>query len=341
MIDRELDDLRQNTPIIDLAQRLGLEIRRNQARCYNSQAHAHGDKKPSLGLNPKTNRYKCFTCGVGGSVIDLYMAIKGVDFKTAVNELSEGRIGGKFNYKPLPPPPPKSTKFMPSNSEVYEKLALFCGGRDKEATDYLKGSRRGLSEAILARFNIFSINNYQKANQYLKDSFSPEILKGSGVVGESGNLLFYLHKVIIPFYDKGKIIFLQGRDITGKANQKYINLVGIEKPIFNLESLTKLNPGDKVYICEGAFDAIRLEQEGYNAVAILGVTDFRPEEVDQFKPFEVVLALDNDKAGQDRTEVIANSFLLKGKGVEIKQLPEGIKDITDYFLSIKYDKQTV
>jgi DNA primase len=335
MIKQDLDDLRQNIPILDLAERLGLEIRRKQARCYNSEAHAHGDIKPSLGFDTKTNHYKCFTCGVGGSVIDLYMAIKGVDFKTAVNELSEGKLGGKFEYKPLPTPLPK--KLSGEYSEVYQRLELFCAGRDKETTDYLTGPRRGLNEAILDRFNIFSIKDYQKTNQYLKDSFSLETLKASGLVNDKGNLIFYRHKVIIPFYDKGKVVFLQGRNLDG-THPKYLNLTGVEKPVFNLENLRKLKVGERVYICEGVFDAMRLSQEGYNAVAILGVTDFRPEEVDIFKPYEVVLALDNDEAGLTMSNEIAKLFTLQGKSVKQKILPEGIKDITDYFLSQQNDK---
>jgi len=331
MIKQDLDDLRQNIPILDLAERLGLEIRRKQARCYNSEAHAHGDIKPSLGFDTKTNHYKCFTCGVGGSVIDLYMAIKGVDFKTAVNELSEGKLGGKFEYKPLPTPLPK--KLSGEYSEVYQRLELFCAGRDKETTDYLTGPRRGLNEAILDRFNIFSIKDYQKTNQYLKDSFSLETLKASGLVNDKGNLIFYRHKVIIPFYDKGKVVFLQGRNLDG-THPKYLNLTGVEKPVFNLENLRKLKVGERVYICEGVFDAMRLSQEGYNAVAILGVTDFRPEEVDIFKPYEVVLALDNDEAGLAMADEIAKLFTLKGKEVKQKILPNGIKDITDYYLSL-------
>jgi DNA primase len=189
----------------------------------------------------------------------------------------------------------------------------------------------------LDRFNIFSIKDYQKTNQYLKDSFSLETLKASGLVNDKGNLIFYRHKVIIPFYDKGKVVFLQGRNLDG-THPKYLNLTGVEKPVFNLENLRKLKVGERVYICEGVFDAMRLSQEGYNAVAILGVTDFRPEEVDIFKPYEVVLALDNDEAGLTMSNEIAKLFTLQGKSVKQKILPEGIKDITDYFLSQQNDK---
>jgi len=348
----DIDRLRAEIPILDLAERLGLEIRRKQARCYNSQAHAHGDKKPSLGFDTKTNRYKCFACGEGGSVIDLYMAVKRVDFKTAVKELSQEWRTSSFVYKPSDRPTVRPTKSLAGEySEVYEGLSLFCSGRDKEATNYLTGKTRGLDKATLDKFKVFAIRDYQKANQYLKDSFSPETLKASGIVSDKGNLIFYRHKIIIPFYDNGKVIFLHGRNLDG-THPKYLNLVGIGKPIFNLENLAKLNNSDRVYICEGVFDAMRLEQEGYNAVGILGVTDFRPEEVELFRPYEVVLALDNDKAGQTMSDEIAKLFILKGKSVKQKILPEGIKDITDYYLMLasnqaskpsskRYDKQKI
>jgi DNA primase len=261
------------------------------------------------------------------------MAIKGVDFNTAVTDLSEGRFTSGFNYKPSYPEAKTPKKIAGEYSEVYERLELFCSGRDKEATDYLTGTTRGLSEATLDRFRVFSVKDYQKTNQYLKDSFSLETLKASGLVNDKGNLIFYRHKVIIPFYDKGKVVFLQGRNLDG-THPKYLNLTGVEKPVFNLENLRKLKVGERVYICEGVFDAMRLSQEGYNAVAILGVTDFRPEEVDIFKPYEVVLALDNDEAGLAMADEIAKLFTLKGKEVKQKILPNGIKDITDYYLSL-------
>lgn len=334
MTKQDIARLRREIPIIDLAKELGLEVRRGQARCYNTQAHAHGDRKPSLGFNIKTNRYKCFACGVSGSVIDLYMAIKRVDFSTAVNDLSKGRITAGLDYKASQPEAKQPKKIAGDYSEVYERLALFCGGRDKEATDYLMGKTRGLDEATLKKFEVFSIKDYQKANRYLKDNFNPETLKRSGLVNDKGNLIFYRHRLIIPFYQNGKLIFLQGRNLDG-THPKYLNLIDIPKPIFNLDTLTKLNKGERVYICEGVFDAMMLEQEGYNAVAILGVTDFRPEEVEIFKPYEVVLALDNDEAGRTMSLEMAKSFNLKGKEVRIKQLPQGIKDITNYFLSLK------
>ena len=74
-----------------------------------------------------------------------------------------------------------------------------------------------------------------------------------------------------------------------------------------------------------------LEQEGFKAVAILGVNNLKPEMTDLFKGLEVVLCLENDEAGKEATKQVARAFALRGQEVYIKQLPAGIKDITEYF----------
>jgi hypothetical protein len=65
-------------PIKDL---LPNSIMRNMTNCI-----VHDDKNPSMSI--KANRAKCFSCGFKGDVIDVYMRLKGVDFKTAVKNLN-------------------------------------------------------------------------------------------------------------------------------------------------------------------------------------------------------------------------------------------------------------
>lgn len=326
----DLTRLRQDTPIIELAERLGLEVRRKQARCFNSTAHKNGDKKPSLGFDTKTNRFKCFACGVSGSVIDLYMAIKGVDTKTAIQELGNGTTS-YYSYTPTPRPTKKTTNPQTDTSGVYE--SLISGSLDKETADYLLN--RGITKETAKQFKITAIDDYATANKQLKETYGLTALQEAGLYGDKGNLIFYKHKIVIPFYESGKVVFLQGRNLDGK-HPKYLNLAKDGKPIFNAEIMQTLADNGKVYLCEGVFDAMRLTQEGYNAVAILGVTDFTEEKASLFKRFDVILALDNDDAGREMTQAIAKLFYLTGKTVKIKQLPEGIKDITDYFL--QHDK---
>jgi len=340
----DLDHLKQAIPIVDLAKSLGLEIRGRQARCYNSKAHKHNDRNFSLGLDTQRNRFKCFACGEQGSIIDLFMAVKGIELKEAITELAE--IAGltpishqtgfnkSYAYKDIKTPPQATREAINEDigaySDIYEEFYFFNTGLDQESGDYLKS--RGLKQETLDRFLLFSVKDYQATDKYLKSKFSLDELSKAGIVGENGNLIFYKHKVIIPFLQDGRIIFLQGRRLD-QEQPKYLHLKR-PVPLFNRDTLAGAEKRQKVYVAEGVFDAMILEQNGYKAVGILGVNNFKPDYVDLFKGLNVVLVLDNDEAGERGTNELAKMFYLKGQGVSSKQLPDGIKDITDYFLSL-------
>lgn len=344
----DLDQLKQAMPIMDLAKSLGLEIRGRQARCYNSQEHKNNDRNFSLGLDTQRNRFKCFACGEQGSIIDLYKQVKGLELSQAIKELAEmtgltpishqtGYKGQSKPYKATSTPykaeirqPEAHSEDLGAYSEIYEEFYFYCIGLDQESGDYLKS--RGLKQETLDRFLLFSVKDYQATDKHLKAKFSTDELSKAGIIGDKGNLIFYKHKIIIPFLKDGRIIFLQGRRLD-QEQPKYLHLKR-PVPLYNADALTETDKGKKIYIAEGVFDAMMLEQNGYKAIGILGVNNFKPDYIDLFKGLDVVLALDNDEAGERGTNELAKMFLLKGQGVSSKQLPDGIKDITDYFLSL-------
>jgi len=352
----DLDRLKRSIQITDLARDLGLAIRGRQARCYNSSAHKHGDRNFSLGLNTKTNRYKCFACGEQGSIIDLYKQVRGVELSQAIKELAEmtgltpishqthhraeiAQAGQETHhstiYKPFEPSEPASEP-LGAYSDIYEELLKACEGLDTESRDYLTGATRGLTDETISKFLLFSINDYPKINKHLKERFSEDELQKAGLLSDEGNLIFYKHKIIIPFTQDGRVIYLRGRYLeNGNAHTDGAKMLGLKgqttKRLFNAEILADLKKGDKIYICEGEFDAMILDQNNFNAVAILGTTNFNADDIDLFKGLDVVLCLDNDEAGQRATQEVAKMFLLKGQAVKTKQLPENIKDITEYF----------
>jgi len=343
----DLDRLKQVIPILDLAKFLGLEVKGKQVRCYNSKAHKNNDQHFSLGLNVNQNRYKCFACNEQGSIIDLYMNVKGIDFNQAIKELSEMTgltyIAQKTQYKAqegvqnykgvLTTTRTKNNEDIGDYSYIFEELYSYCNGLDQESVDYLKN--RGLKEKTIERFKLFSIKDYQETDKYLKSKFTIEELNKAGLLSEKGSFIFYKHKIIIPFYENNKIIFLQGRRLD-QEQPKYLQ-ISRPVPLFNVDVLTKIEKAKKVYICEGVFDTMILEQYGYRAVGILGVNNFKTEYIDLFKDLDVVLALDNDEAGERGTQGVAKMFMFKGKKVKKKQLPLGVKDITDYFNSLNFN----
>ena len=66
-------------PIEEVAMKMGIEVGRHKALCP-----FHQDRHPSLHFDIKRNRYKCFSCGASGNVIDLVMRYMNIGFKEAV-----------------------------------------------------------------------------------------------------------------------------------------------------------------------------------------------------------------------------------------------------------------
>jgi len=105
-----IDKVKKEVDILDLANRLGSSVNnQNKIKCYNFRSHKNGDSHPSLSLDRSRNRFKCFSCGESGSVIDLFMGYKGLDFNIAVSQLAEmygvansttrSKVVAKYEYK--------------------------------------------------------------------------------------------------------------------------------------------------------------------------------------------------------------------------------------------------
>lgn len=75
----------------------------------------------------------------------------------------------------------------------------------------------------------------------------------------------WIGRIVIPFYKDNKVIFYQGRDITGKHKRKYHSVnVQKDKVMFGYDKLFS-DLDAPLYVCEGFFDAYPID-----GVAILG-----------------------------------------------------------------------
>lgn len=75
-------------PILDVAAELGMKTYRSGS-LYKTLCPWHSERHPSLKLYPANQSCACFSCRKGGSVIDLWMAVQGVDTKTAIQQLGD------------------------------------------------------------------------------------------------------------------------------------------------------------------------------------------------------------------------------------------------------------
>jgi DNA primase len=145
--------------------------------------------------------------------------------------------------------------------------------------------------------------------------------------------------VTVPVHTAdGIAVGFVGRSIEGKD---FKNTPGLpkSKTLFNLH---RVKTASRVYVVESSFDAIRLDQVGFPAVATLGanVSNTQVELLQKYFNDIIVIA-DNDEAGGNMKDKIIEKL---GSRVSVIQLNKEYKDIGDMpdeeiqKLNIEFDK---
>ena len=130
--------------------------------------------------------------------------------------------------------------------------------------------------------------------------------------------------VTVPVHSPDGIpVGFVGRSVEGKD---FKNTPGLPKAktLFNLH---RVKTADKVYVVESSFDAIRLDQVGFPAVATLGanVSNIQIELLQKYFNNIIVIA-DNDEAGGNMKTKIIEKL---GSRVSVIKLDKQYKDIGD------------
>jgi len=208
---------------------------------------------------------------------------------------------------------------------------------------------RGLTEAIAEESNIRTIPKHFDYS-IIEDWYGEDMLIECGLyaMGKNGKPypVFYNNRLIIPYFDTtgNLILTLQGRNIDTDQDPKYKLLSGIKTPLYNLRGIADAEQNkEKVYICEGAIDALSCyAQDLLHPIAMGGVNNkaiYEPDTFSRLGNLNVVIATDKDQAGQ----IFAREFIKKYKD-EFLTMPKmidwdaiaGAKDIND-LLKLKND----
>jgi len=352
-----VDEIKSRITIYDMAVSEGLTLKKSGGGRYTALCCFHEEKKPSLNFYTDTNRFNCFACTdengkSDGDVINFYARIRGLSNSEAIKQLaSRTRVEltrkGLDSLKRVQPQKTK-IELNPDRFKIYEALRDFCGELDPESRAYLTGQSRGLTDETIKQFSIFSIKDYKKVRQFLLNKFLLEDLQK--LVLFSGNketqpkqgtnrFLFIRHKIIIPLLENSRITAIRGRYFykgqtePGYHFGKYHSTAGVMGKLFNADILKTLEKGDRVYLCEGEFDTMILQQNGHNAVGVFGLNLYNDETIKRLNDFDLMVAFDDDERGRKEGEKISNTFYKQTKRVANREkLPDGIKDITELFI---------
>jgi len=283
----EIERIKTEIPIKKIAEKY-LEI----DQCNKALCPFHNDHNPSLSLDLKRNRFKCFACGASGSVIDLVMKLENKTFTEAVYFL---KVFSGIDCKEPSKINPKTQKKENSVIIPRDKQQEICSYFNQliKLTDigkrYLKN--RGLSDKTIVKFDIKSIDKPKNIADQLKNKFSTAELKASGLFTDKG-FIFWQPAIIFPYYRKGKPIYFTSRNLSGEV--KCFKMAGKER--FYLGSKNK-----QIFIFEGIFDALSYYQltGEDNFISINGkITAGKTGQIKKYyKGSKLILGFDNDIAG--------------------------------------------
>lgn len=141
--------------------------------------------------------------------------------------------------------------------------------------------------------------------------------------------------VTIPYMVQGNVVMIRGKDMAGK----YVTPPNQKTRLFNTDVL--MSEGD-VVVCEGEFDALVMQQLGYNAVASPGANvwqDTWRASFDMARHKRVFLVFDPDEAGQKGAMNVKLELGFKARIVVLPvESDEDAKDVDPSYLVVQKGK---
>lgn len=322
-------------PIVDIAQHLGLNIRGRNAHCFNHSP----DNNPSLGFNLIKNRFKCYFCpDTQGSVIDLVMQVRNIQFKEAVLELTAYAGGSAEPYPPRPAHKKKKQTQTISNgykSTIYKNI-LKVAPLEPEGIRYLLNRGIPIETAKKMGIGFLRPETYRDMYPTLCRLYGKETLRRIGLNNFFKFSNLGLSFLLFPYETKGQCRLIKARCLLSKDEAKAMDTVRFlaTQPADIFYNQDIIETSAHIYLCEGEIDTLSLIQRGYPAIGIPGVSGFRGEWLSLLIGKHLILCLDNDAAGSEATnwfyEILNQDQITHSKF----DLPIGM-DVNSFFNSEK------
>jgi hypothetical protein len=159
----------------------------------------------------------------------------------------------------------------------------------------------------------------------LDDSYYPRL----GYVFNSNSK--FDKRVIIPFFENGKMVYFLARSVDPKNLLRYLNPGKLDSKeyVFNID---KIN--EEVVLCEGVFDAMSITKD--QPASCLLSADIGTKQLSKIyekKPNTIIYVPDQDETGFKKMQKNINKIIAycpySGLNIYIYNVPKGCKDLND------------
>lgn len=294
----------------------------------------HEEKTASFSININSGIFSCFGCGEkGGDVIKFIMKYKTLGFVQSLELLSE------LTQVPLP----KDVEEIDKNQLIQRKLITMRQGyvadtlsqdftdiyqfildrsSKEKAVEYLKTRGIPNTEQVVEEMNVRLLEKYEQVSEELFKAFKPTRLLKAGVINEKQNLIFYNHRLMLPFFDDSDIVYLSARTLEKDHKPKYLNLSNVVIPdMYNINA----RRNNTVFLCEGQTDTLSLVGLGIPAIGIAGANNIDTKALEALEGKNVIIAFDNDIAGDTGKQKLLEVLKYIASSVSVYEFKE--KDI--------------
>lgn len=289
----------------------GRPLNRNFS-CPCKENHKHGDRKPSAGFFRRGNKVYCFGCGESFDIFDMIAADNGIPMRSAeaINagfakygndikqQISEYEISGVLVKKIKEYHPKTEEKYsipdLPEN-EKYD-FTKICN----HATEVLLHNEAALKHYLDRGLNLETIKKAKLG--YIQGGYN-EMVSDYPELASKGKKKG-LYKYVFPNITSENTVDymyseISNRDEMDDYNGKYGKVKGIHTRLYN-EHYIEEDKEFIVWIVEGLYDALSIEQVGGNAIGLMGIGQTRLLSLcKKYRPkMHFILCLDDDMAGK-------------------------------------------
>ncbi|WP_459208610.1 CHC2 zinc finger domain-containing protein [Erwinia tracheiphila] len=341
--ETELQHLKAAVSLATVAQAQGRQVFK-RGKDLVTRCPFHDEKTPSMVITPAKNLYHCFGCDAGGSVLDWLMHTEKLSLRKAVERL-RGELGDNPAVAPL------VTKEEPALFAEDEAGRQALLGRvvdfyhhsllnAPEAVAYLEKRRLNHPE-LVAQFRLGFASRtlaYRLPPKSVQAGAKIRArLQAAGVLRESGHEHF-TGSLVVPVVDlNGQIREMYGRKITDrlrKGTPLHLYLPGPHAGVWNEVALVGSRT---VILCESLIDAMSFWVAGLrNVTAAYGVNGVTDEMRQAFRAHgvkQVLIAFDNDPAGNEAAVRLASSLAADGIAPFRVAFPAGM-DANEYLCQV-------